>query len=117
MRDLHDSIELLDLIESINTWRKTSMETKDVAFNDSGQWEVVEKTREILPNISVSVLSQTLVIESIYLSDLLAFVVTSQDSDSVSVSDLEGHEESHCLNGVISSINIVSHEKVVVIRK
>jgi len=117
MRDFHDSVKLLDLIEGVNTWRKTTMKAEDAAFNDGGQRQVIEQACEILPNIGISVLSQALIIKSIDLGDLLTLVITSQDGNSVWVSNFESDEKSHGLNRVVTSIDVISHEKVVVIRQ
>ena len=43
MWHFHYSIELLDLIKGINTWREATMEAENVSLNDGGQWKVVEK--------------------------------------------------------------------------
>jgi len=117
MRDFHDSVKLLDLIEGVNTWRKTTMKAEDAAFNDGGQRQVIEQACEILPNIGISVLSQAFIIKSIDLGDLLTLVITSQDGNSVRVSNFESDEKSHGLNRVVTSIDVISHEKVVVIRQ
>ena len=90
------------------------METEDVAFNNTCEWQVVEQRSEVLPDVGISVLSKAFIIETVDLGDLLALVVTSEDGDSVRVSDLEGDEESHSLNGVVSSVDVVSHEEIVV---
>jgi len=40
-------------------------------------------------------------------------VVTSEDSDSLLKADLEGDEQSDGLDGVVSTIDVVTHEEVV----
>ena len=89
------------------------METEDVSLYDSGEWQVVEERGEVLPHVGVSVLSEAFIVESVDLGDLLALVVTSENGDSVWVSDLENDEESDCLNRVVASIDVISHEEVV----
>lgn len=51
--------------------------------------------------------------ECVHLGNLPAFMVSSEDGESVSVSDLESNEERHSLDRVIPSIHIVAHEQVV----
>ena len=51
--------------------------------------------------------------ENLHLSNLSALVVSSKDGDSVSKTDLKCDKESHSLNRVVSSIDIVTHEQVV----
>lgn len=91
------------------------METEDVTLDYCSKRQVVEQGSEGLPHVCVSVLSQALVIETVYLGDLLAFVVASEDCDSVWVSDLEDDQESHCFDRVVATVHIVTHEEVVVV--
>lgn len=46
------------------------MQTEDLAIDESRQWKVVEKVREILPHVRVAVLSQALVVKTVHLCDL-----------------------------------------------
>ena len=59
---------------------------------------MIEEGSEILPNIGITVLSQALIIESVDLCDLLALVISSQDGDSVWVSDLKSNKEGNGLD-------------------
>ena len=40
-------------------------------------------------------------------------MVSSKNGDSVLIADLEGNQQGHSLNRVVSSVHIVSHEEVV----
>jgi hypothetical protein len=66
-----------------------------------------------------SVISSTLFVVgafaagNLHLGDLSRLVVTSQNSDSILVADFEGDEESDGLDGVVTSVNVISHEEVV----
>ena len=63
-RLLH-SIELTNLVQGVDTWRETTVETEDLVFNDSRQGQVVKKLSELLPDVGVTILAQALVIESV----------------------------------------------------
>lgn len=89
------------------------MQTEYFAFNNSSEREQVEKVSEVFPNIGVPVFPETLVVESVDLSDLSALVVASEDGHSVLESDFETHEQSDCLHRVVASVHIVSHEQIV----
>lgn len=89
------------------------METEDGVLNHSSQWEVVEQLSELFPHVGISVLAQAFIIESIYLSDLSAFVISSENGDSVLEAALECNKEGDGLHRVVSSVHIVSHEQVV----
>ena len=92
------------------------MKTEDIPLDNSGQRKVVKEGCEILPHIGVSILTKALVIEPVDLRDLLGLMISSQNCDSVWVSDLERHQESHRLHGVVASVDVVTHEQVVVVR-
>ena len=55
--------------------------------------------------------------KSVHLSDLSAFVVSSEDSKSISESDLKGDQESYGLDWIVSSVNVVAHKQVISLRR
>ncbi len=63
--NLLNTVELADLVEGVDRWRETSVETEDLSLNNSGQWKVVEELSESFPHIRISVLSQTLIVEAV----------------------------------------------------
>jgi hypothetical protein len=67
--DFLDAIELSDLIESIDRRRETTMKTEDLSFNHCCKRKIVEQLSESLPDICISILSQTLVIETIAIKE------------------------------------------------
>lgn len=92
------------------------MEAKYRVFNNSSKRKVIKEVCEVLPNISVSIFTKTFIIETIYLCDLSGFVVSSEESDSIFVSDLERDEERHTFYREVTSINVIPKEEVVRIR-
>ena len=67
------------------------METEDLIFDDSSQGQIVEELCELFPDVRVPVFPQALIIEAIYLGDLSTLVVSSEDSESVLVADLQSN--------------------------
>lgn len=65
MRNFLNSIELFNLIKSVNAWGKTTVKTENLTFDNSCQWKIIEKLSELFPYIGISVLSQTFIIKSI----------------------------------------------------
>ena len=65
MRYLLHAIQLPDLVKGVDRGRETTVEAEDLALHDSSQWQVVEELSEGLPDVRVSILSQTLIIEAI----------------------------------------------------
>ena len=78
------------------------MKTEEGVFNNSSEWQVIKKFSKGFPYVAVSILSGALIIESVNLGDLSGFVVTSEDDNSVFVSDFKGNEESDGFDAVVS---------------
>ena len=55
------------------------MEAEDLVLDDRCQGQVIKEFCKLFPDIRVSVPSQALIIKTIYLRDLSALVVTSED--------------------------------------
>lgn len=51
--------------------------------------KVVKEVGEIFPNICISIFSQALVIKAVNLCDLSAFMISTEDGDSLSISNLD----------------------------
>lgn len=117
VRHLLHSIELLDLFKSVDRGWEPSMKAEDLIFNNRGNRKGIEEICKVLPDVGVSVLSKALVVKPIYLSDLPGLVVSSEDSNSFLKSDFKGNEQSDSFDWVVSSVNVVSHEKIVCLRK
>ena len=77
VRHLHDPIELLDLVEGVDTWRQATVQTENTALDDCGERQVVEERSEVQPHLGISVLPQAFVVKAVDLGDLLAFVITT----------------------------------------
>lgn len=91
MRNFLYTIKSSDVVEGIDTGGETSMEAKDLIVDKSGQGKIVEEVGEVLPYIRVAVLSKAFVIEAIDLRDLAGFVVSTEDCDSLGISNLESN--------------------------
>ena len=98
MRYLHNPIKLLDLIEGINTGRKTTVKAENAVFNNGRKGQVVEERCEVLPHIGISILSKALIVESINLGDLLGLVISTKNGDTIWVSYLKADKERDRLN-------------------
>ena len=91
MWNLLYSVERTNVVESVDAWRKTSVKTEDLVLDQSCEREEVEEVGEVLPDICVAILSQTLVVEAVDLGDLARLVVATQDCDALRVSNLESY--------------------------
>lgn len=90
------------------------MHAQNAVFNNSSDWQAVKKITKGFPELDI-VPSLALIVESIHSADGLRFMVASQYKEIFRVFNLIGHQEAHHLNRVLSSIDIVSKEKVVLI--
>jgi hypothetical protein len=112
MRNFHSSINESDLVNGFDFRRETTVNAEDLALNDSSDTEIVEYFSAVLPWVSVSVLSNGLIVESIDSSDLSCFVISSKESDMSWVFQLEAEQELECFDGVESSVDKISHENI-----
>ena len=108
MRNFLDTVESSDVIEGIDAWRETSVETEDLVVDKGCEGEVVKEVGEVLPYVGVAVFPKTFIVEAIHLCDLARFVIATEDGDALRVSDFEGDEESDSFDGIVASINIIA---------
>lgn len=103
--------------KSVGWWVSMLQQAKaaHLIFDKSSQGQIVEQVGEEPPDISIPIFPQTFVIESVYLSDLPWFVVTSQDGDAITESQFHGYQQSNCFDRVVAPIDVVAHEEVVCI--
>jgi hypothetical protein len=85
----------------------------DLIINESGEGKIVKQIGEVSPNICIPILSQAFIVEAVYLRDLARFVITSKDCNAIAVAEFEGNKESNSLDGVVASVDIVTHEEIV----
>jgi len=89
------------------------MHTEDLIINYCSKSEIVKNVCAVSPDVYRAILSEALIVETIHLSDLSAFMISSDQRDSFRVSDLEGQKKKEGLNGVAASVDKVSHEEIV----
>jgi len=85
----------------------------DLVLDESCEGEIIEEIGEVPPYVGVSVLPQAFVVETVDLGDLARFVVASKDGDAIAVPQLHRDEKSDGLDGVVSSVYVITHEEVV----
>lgn len=69
MGRLLNAVKLSDLVKSVDGGGQAAMQAEDLILDHRGQGQIVEEFSKLFPNVSVSVLAQTFVVESIYLGD------------------------------------------------
>ena len=86
------------------------MDTENFVVNNGCEGEVIEDLCAVAPDINTSILTEALIVETIYLRDLTRFMVSTDQSDALWISDLQGEQEQEGFNGVVASIDEVAHE-------
>ena len=73
----HLSVNLSNLVECIEIWRKSTMEAEYLVFYNSCKREHIKQIGIVFPYVSIPVFPETLIVESIDLGDLSRLVVPS----------------------------------------
>jgi hypothetical protein len=108
MRNLLDPIQRTNVVKSIDGGTQTAVQAEDLVLDESGERKVVEKVGEVFPDIGIAVFAQALVVKPIHLCDLTGLVVSSEDGDSLGVTDFEADEKRDGLDGVVATVDIVT---------
>lgn len=69
VRRLLNAVKLSDLVESVDGGRQPAVQTEDLILDDRSQGQVVKEFSKLFPNVSVSVLAQTFVVEAISITN------------------------------------------------
>ena len=69
------------------------MDAENLALDNSSNTEIVENLSAVLPWVGISILSNGLIVETIYGCDLSGLMVTSQESDVSWVLQLEAEQK------------------------
>ena len=87
--NLLQPVQCPDVIQGVDAGTESAVEAEDLSVDQGGQGKVVEKVREVLPHVGVSVLAEALVVEAVDLRDLTGLVVAAQDRDALTETNLE----------------------------
>jgi hypothetical protein len=98
MGNFLNTIKRPDVVESVNGWTQSTVKTENLVFDESSEGKVVEKVGEVFPHVGIAIFAETFVIESVDLCDLSGLVVSTEDGNTLRVTDLQGDQEGHCLN-------------------
>lgn len=116
MWDFHSSFDKSHLIDGFNVWGKSSVDAENLAFNDSTNSEIIEHFCAVFPRVGIAVLSDSLIVKSIYSGNLSRLMVSSQKGDVGGVLQFQAEKQLERLHGVVSTIDEISHEDVSSVR-
>lgn len=89
MGNLYPPVDSAYLIDSLDLWRKSTVNTKHLSIDDCSERQVIEYFCAVFPGVGVAILAIDFIEESVHLGDLAAFMVASQKGDLVGILDFE----------------------------
>ena len=101
------------MVERVNAGTEAPVQGEDLAVDKGGEGEIVEQVRERFPHVGIPILSETLVVEAVHLSDLSALVVPSDQVNTVRVANLQSQQQQEGLHTVEPAVHEISHEEIV----
>ena len=116
MGDFDLSVYLFDLVQGVQIRRQATVQAKDLVLNHGSERKQIEEVSVVFPHIGIAILAKTLVIKAVDLSNLSGLMISSQYGDSVLKSNLNGNQKRDSLDRIISSVDVVTHEKIIGIR-
>jgi hypothetical protein len=84
--------------------------TEHLSVNNSSDGKIVKHIGKELPNFGIAILCLALCVEPIDLCDLSSLMISSNQGNSLGVSQLQEHQKSDGLYTMSATINIVSKE-------
>jgi hypothetical protein len=81
------------LIKSLDLWGKTSVDAEYFSLHNCSDTEIIEYLSAVFPGVSITVLSDCLIIETINSSNLSSLVISSQQGDVSRILKLKAEEE------------------------
>jgi hypothetical protein len=105
-----------DLLHRVEIRAQTTVHGENLLVNDGSDGKAVEAVGKSLPQLNV-IATLALVVESIDTVDGGALVVTSEDEEVFGVLDLVGEEQADGLKRLLTSVDVITEEEVVGLRR
>lgn len=88
------------------------MHTENAALNNSSKREIIKGFYNILPNITITVLSLTLIIKPVLLSRGSAFMVPPKEGDPIRILALQRKQQLNRLHRVTAPVHKISDKYI-----
>jgi hypothetical protein len=105
-----------DLLHGVEVGAQATVHGEDLLVNDGGNGQAVEAVGKCLPQLDV-VASLALIVETVDAVDGGTLVVAAQDEEVLGVLDLVGQEKADGLEGLLATVDVVTEEEVVGLRR
>lgn len=109
MRNLSEAVDDLDLIDTMDARRQTTVDAEDLVVDDAGEGEVVEHVGEVVPDSSVAILAAAFCVETVGLGYSSRLVVAADEVDAMRVAELETDEQRDGFDTKEAAINVVTY--------
>jgi hypothetical protein len=90
---LPESVDDFDLVDAMDAWTESAVDTKYLVVDDDGQGQVVEHIGKVVPNIGVAIFATAFSVEAVRLCYTAGFVVATDEVNSIRVSKLQAYEK------------------------
>lgn len=77
VRNFLHAIKFAHIVECFEGGRESSMKAEHLVSHNCSQGQVVKQVGQELPDVSVAILAEALIVEAIYLGDLTTLVVAA----------------------------------------
>lgn len=108
MGNFLNAVEGTNVVEGVDGGTQTAVKAENLVLNKSGEGEVVEEVGEVFPDIGIAVFAQALVVKTVDLCNLAGFVISSENGDTLGVTDLKTDKESDGLHRVVTTVDVVT---------
>jgi len=114
--DISGTHDATNLFHRVEVRRKPSVHTEDLLINNSANGKAVEAVSEGLPQLNV-VAALALVVETVDSVNGSTLVVATKNEEVLRELDLVSKEKGNGLKRLLSTINVVTEEEVVRLRR
>lgn len=112
---LSEAIDIPQIVEGVEFWRQTTMDTKKLLVHDGCQGQGAEGFHNSIVEL-LGILVLALELEGEVVREMAAFVVASQEEEGLGVPDFQRPEVEHAFDAEVAPINVVAEEEVSSIR-
>jgi hypothetical protein len=89
---------------------------ENLLIDDGRDWQAVEAISESLPEFDI-IPPLALIVKTIDTIDRCAFVVAAENEEVFRILDLVGQKKANSLKRLLASVNIISKEEIVCLRR
>ena len=116
VRDIGRSSDFTKLVQSVEVRAETTVHAQNFVVNECSDGQAVKHVNKLLPYFDRES-SFAVIIKSIHSVDLSNLVVTSKEEEVLGVLYFKSEKQAESLNGVLSTVNVVTKEQVVSLRR